>query len=272
MDINLTDAQRTLLLPLWGRAHLTKIGNPILGDPKAVEIVEQLSGVDFEVIQKAFSDFFNVGWITRARMFDETVQTFLKVHPRATIINLGAGLDTTFFRVDNGELNWIDLDLPDVIALRQRFIPVHPRVKGIAGSLLQPDWLAVIEAPVNETLFLSGGVLYYFTEDQVRNLFVRLSAHFPGSELVFDAVSEASIPYINKGLKATGHNDALVQWGLNNSETLAQWHPAIQVLQDYPLFSRIAYKDFWSPIIQGYMNQSDAGNSSKIIHIKFRGG
>ena len=71
MKVDLRDVQKTLLLPLWGRAKLSKMGNPVLNDPKAVEIVDQMAECDFAGIQKIFTDFFNVGWITRAKMFDD---------------------------------------------------------------------------------------------------------------------------------------------------------------------------------------------------------
>lgn len=47
----------------------------------------------------------------------------LRDHPDAVIVNLGAGLDTTFQRIDNGRIFWYGLDLPDSIDLRKRLIP-----------------------------------------------------------------------------------------------------------------------------------------------------
>jgi O-methyltransferase involved in polyketide biosynthesis len=38
--------------------------------------------------------------------------------PKGTVINLGAGLDDTFSRVDNGRVSWYNLDLPDASACR----------------------------------------------------------------------------------------------------------------------------------------------------------
>jgi hypothetical protein len=44
---------------------------------------------------------------------------FIEKHPEATIVNIGCGLDTTFSRIDNGKIQFYELDLPDVIALRK---------------------------------------------------------------------------------------------------------------------------------------------------------
>mgnify|MGYP005846454589 CR=1 FL=1 len=269
MKINLKNVQRTLLLPLWGRAKLTKTGNPILSDPKAVEIVDQIIEYDFESVEKIFTEFFNVGWITRAKMFDETIKTFLSKHPRATIINLGAGLDTTFFRVDNGLLHWYDLDLPEVIEIRTKIIPERDRSKCIAKSLFDPGWIEEISTNRHDVLFLAGGVLFYFNETEVKELFRLLADSFPGGEIVFDTVSEFSIPIVNKGLKEAGHETALVKWGISDARIMSQWDQRIIVLEDYPLFSRIGNKDFWSQKIVDYMVQSDNYKASSIFHLKF---
>ena len=56
-------------------------------------------------------------------------------------MELGTGLNTRFERVDNGSVHWIDLDLPDTIALRRRFFSDTERRRMIAASLLDEDWL-----------------------------------------------------------------------------------------------------------------------------------
>jgi O-methyltransferase involved in polyketide biosynthesis len=269
MKIDLRDVQKTLLLPLWGRAKLSKMGNPVLNDPKAVEIVDQMTECDFAGIQKIFTDFFNVGWITRARMFDDTIKAFLSEHPEAVIVNLGAGLDTTFFRVDNGRLRWYDLDLPDVIEIRKKLIPESSRSKCIAKSLFDPSWTEEIQASGGNILLLAGGVLYYFNEPEIKDLFKLLAGSFPGGEIVFDTVSEFSMQFVNKGLKETGNESALLKWGINDAKTISQWDRRIEVLEEYPLFSRVGNWDFWNQNIVNYMVQSDKTKSSNIVHVRF---
>lgn len=52
------------------------------------------------------------------------------------MVNVGAGLDTSFSRVDNGNILWYNLDFPDSIAFRKRFNPDCQRNISIAKSLL----------------------------------------------------------------------------------------------------------------------------------------
>jgi len=73
-------------------------------------------------------DLPEFGLITlRARQFDEKVKAYIAEHPRASIVNLGAGLDTTFHRVDNELIHWYDLDLPAVIVVRRQLLPEPDR-------------------------------------------------------------------------------------------------------------------------------------------------
>ncbi|HBZ19782.1 MAG TPA: hypothetical protein DEO60_01525 [Bacteroidales bacterium] len=43
------------------------------------------------------------------------------------IKNIGCGLDTRFERIDNGKLKWFDIDFPEVIKLRGRFMNENSR-------------------------------------------------------------------------------------------------------------------------------------------------
>lgn len=56
------------------------------------------------------------------REIDRYARDFLSRHPEAAVVHIGCGLDSRFERVDNGKVEWYDLDLPDVIELRRKFI------------------------------------------------------------------------------------------------------------------------------------------------------
>ncbi|MCD7998782.1 MAG: class I SAM-dependent methyltransferase [Clostridiales bacterium] len=89
-------------------------------------------------------------------------------------MNLGSGLDARFFRVDNGRILWFDIDLPDAMAVRQRFFKEDKRVRQIASSILEPQWTERIPKG-RPLLFLIEGVLMYFTEEQVKKTFKLIS-------------------------------------------------------------------------------------------------
>ena len=76
----------------------------------------------------------------RTKQFDDKIKAYIADHPRASVINLGAGLDTTFYRVDNGTIHWYDHDLPAVIDIKRQLLPEPDRVTYIAKSLFDPSW------------------------------------------------------------------------------------------------------------------------------------
>ena len=173
----LKDVQITLFLPLWGRAVETKKSNPLLIDKTAVEVMSKID-YDFTVLSKNIHPISRFEWICRSLHIDKTIKEFLTTHPKATVVNVGCGLDTTFERVDNGKLLWYDLDLPDVIELRRKFIPESSRRKFIPASFLDDRWLKEIPDEDN-VLFIAAGVLYYFDESQIKNIFNKISCTFP---------------------------------------------------------------------------------------------
>jgi O-methyltransferase involved in polyketide biosynthesis len=112
-------------------------------------------------------------------ILDNWVRTYLKEHPQGAIVEIGAGLNTRFERVDNGEVRWFDLDLPDSMKLRKQFFEETERRKFMTASALETDWIASVKAVSAEPcLFLAEGVLMYFNEHQVKQLFANLLSIF----------------------------------------------------------------------------------------------
>jgi len=163
--------QSTMLLPLWGRAVASERNPEILYDQQAIEIIESCD-YDFSSIAKTFGEFGGICYIVRARKIEDAIRAFIQNHPRATVVNIGAGLDTSFSRVDNGTIQWYNLDLPDAIAFRQNFLPDSERNVSIAKSLFDTTWFDDVRFTRQDGIFfVSGGVFYYFKEQQLREIF-----------------------------------------------------------------------------------------------------
>ena len=137
VKVELGAVQQTLFIPLAARARETRRKRPILQDPKAAEI---LASVDFD------TEKYGRGWgggvtVLRTAIFDCLVSDFLSKHPGGTVVEIGTGLNARFDRIDNGQVHWIDLDLPDTIELRRRFFADTGRRRMVAASVLDQDWL-----------------------------------------------------------------------------------------------------------------------------------
>jgi O-methyltransferase involved in polyketide biosynthesis len=235
--VDLGSVQTTLLLPLWGRAMETRKTKPRLIDRKAVEIIDRID-YDFSEIASGTHNVTQLEWIARSVHIDRTIREFLAAHPAATIINVGCGLDTTFERVDNGRLFWYDLDLPDAIELRRKFIQESDRRKFLPCSFLDECWFNQIK--VHQNVFLmAAGVLYYFEENQVREIFDKICSTFPGSEFVFDAASHMGVRMANrKVIQNVGLDEqSFLKWGIENASDIRKWNSHIEVIEDYPVYS-----------------------------------
>jgi O-methyltransferase involved in polyketide biosynthesis len=234
--VELGDVQKTLFLPLWGRAVETQKEHPLLVDQTAVAILQQ-ADYDFSGITHNMSELSQIAWIMRSAHVDEVVRAFVASYPRATIVDIGCGLETTFERVDNGRLAWYDLDLPDVIALRRQFIPETPRRKFIAASFLERGWLSAIDVREN-VLFIAAGVFYYFKEAEVKEFLIRLADRFPRSELIFDVSSPYGVKVANQAvIKRSGLDEkSFLKWGLASTKDFAAWDRRLRVLDTYYYF------------------------------------
>ncbi len=118
----------TLFLPLYALALESQRDDPILADPGAVALTRALNrsfaGSDLPLHRRLVSGDLPATLVTtmalRIRRFDRYVADFLAREPEGVVVNLGCGLDDRRRRTDNGRVRWFDLDLPEVIALRER--------------------------------------------------------------------------------------------------------------------------------------------------------
>jgi len=187
MPVVLDAVPETLLWNLYHRAAEARRPDTILPDSRAVELVD---AIDFP-----FEDRFGPAppalaqWqALRAACFDREVRRFLTRHPGGTVVALGEGLETQFWRVDQGTVRWVSVDLPEAVALRRELLPDDPRVRLIACSALDERWLDGLDtaAPV---LVTAQGLLMYLTRDEVHRLLATCATRIPAGGIVFDAVS-----------------------------------------------------------------------------------
>src|SRR5215467_10015695 len=160
VKVELGEVQKTLFIPLVARARETRRRRPVLRDPKAAEI---LASVDFDT-KKDGSGWGGGVIVLRTAIFDCWVGDFLAEHPGGTVVEIGTGLNSRFDRVDNGQVHWIDLDLPDAIELRRRFFADSGRRRMVAASVLDQDWLPVVRASPGPYFFVAEGVFAYLEQ------------------------------------------------------------------------------------------------------------
>lgn len=267
IKIELKGIPQTLLLPLLGRALFSQKPYSPIHDQRAIQLVNTLD-FDFAKLKEQAGDS-TLFWMARAYQFDKAIRQYLQRHPYGTIVNLGAGLETAFYRVDNGTMAWIDLDLPEVIELRRQVLPPPVREKYIAKSILDFSWMDEIKHDDKEIFFFAGGFFMYFTEEQVRSIITAMAMKFPRSELIFDTISKRAINYANKMLEKADMKNAVLQWGIDNAEKLEMWSDQMQVLYQIPYFKHLKTLPLFPLSLKMKMWTYDLFNSGGIVHIRF---
>lgn len=267
LDIKLEGVPQTLLLPLLGRAMFSKKSFSPLHDPLAVELLDKIN-CDFTAMTKRFGDIALI-WMARAYHFDTAIKHYLKTHPKGTIVNLGAGLETAFYRINNRQVTWIDLDLPEVISLRERLLPQSKQVVSIAKSIMDYSWMDDIKKYNDEFFFVAGGLFMYFPEAQVKALFLEMSQQFPNSELIFDTMSKKGLHYANKALSEVKMVGAVMHWGIDDIRQIEAWSGAIKVVSEHPYFKGIQCEKGFPLRLRFKMFLYDWGDKSAVAHLRF---
>lgn len=231
---NLSEIASTLLIPLYLRAHESQRPDPLLKDDRAVEIIRKMNLDATFLAQSQVAEEVQVSILLRNRQFDRYTQNFLTRYPNAIVVQLGCGLDTRFERVDNSQMEWYDLDLPEVIALHQELICGEPvRYHLLACSALDPAWMdAVCIHKSRPFLILAEGVFMFFEENQIKWLVLALKDGFPGAELVFYAFSPFYIWGNNRRVARTKIG-SLAHWALKHPKDLERWCDGIHLLDEY---------------------------------------
>jgi O-methyltransferase involved in polyketide biosynthesis len=228
---NLGGVSKTLLMTLYARARESQRPDAMLKDDKAVAMVNQIE-CDFSRLRMQRHD--EIAVIMRMRKFDSHVRSFLTRNPEAVVVHIGCGLDTRFERVDDGRVEWFDLDMPDVIELRLKLISTQSsRYHTLAISVFDDGWLEEVSRfKPRPFMFLAEGVFPYFEEAQVKDLFLKLRDHFPGLELVCDAHRPFVIWADNLQL-AFAKVKARLHWSIKDGRDVESWGEGIRLLDEW---------------------------------------
>lgn len=233
--LELGDVQETLLIPLYMRALESQRADAICHDLKAVEIVSNLD-IDF---RRFDSWILQLDVAIRTEIFDEAVLDFRQRHPNACFVNLGAGLDARFQRMDNGQILWFDLDMPDSIFLRRRFFNEGPRNYFIPKSVTDLSWLDDVESLRSDrpTMLIAEGLFCYLDGDDIRRVLCTVADRWPGTEIVFQSISPE---FINrqKDVEAVKATKAVFKWGITSGKEVERWRSDFHFLDEWAFIDR----------------------------------
>lgn len=268
VEHRLAGVPATLMIPLAMRAAETRRPDAIIRDPTAERIVAEVD-YDFAPLRNAWMTQADVA--VRTEIIDELVRRSMAQHPRLLVVNLGAGLDGRFDRLDDGRVRWFDVDLPEVIDLRRRFFAESERRRFIPRSLLDFAWIDDLHRAADErVLVIAEGVLHYFTEPQVRGLFRELAARLPAADLVVHTTSPQCVHYQGRN-RIFRSFQAKFAWGVETARDLEAWDPRIEFVAEQSFVDRHPRRWRWLRFVKAVPGiGGELRAAMKIAHLRLR--
>lgn len=221
-----------MLWPLYNRAAEAKRPDAKLVDPLAIQVAD---AIDYDYAESFGKPDF--GHAMRALAIDGVLRDWLAAHPDGQVVALGEGLETQFWRVDNGRLRWLSVDLPASIALRQQLLGESARQRNFPCSILDQTWMDEVDDS-REIFITAAGVLMYFEAGDVRALVSAIAGRFPKAEMIFDCIPRWLSRKTTGGgwQKTPTYRTPPMPWGLDRHEAarILDWHPNIGEILKVP--------------------------------------
>jgi len=246
--MDLSQVSRTAILTLICRVVASEKENSFFNDPMAVLCLQRLISIasaeekNWIISRRRFyggiSAHDAMAGARRAKAFDEITKRFIAANPQCTVINLACGFDTRFWRIAHENCRYIEIDLPEVVALKREILKDQPGYELIGCSVLDATWIDQVTANGNSCfLLLAEGLLMFLPEPDVKQLFQRLAQRFARSQFVFDVVPEKYLRGLWKMLlrletKINWGLDASWQFGIKQPGEIESYTPGLRVLGD----------------------------------------
>lgn len=206
---------------MLGRIYCSEHFPNVLMDQKALAIKpnlpSQLKGQDTQ------TQYTLMASAVRSTNMDRYIRDFVVRNPQGVVVLLGCGLETTFYRCDNGSVVFYEVDLPDVINYRKQILGETDRDRFIAADAFGDQWIKKVRSDVGDVplLVAASGLYYYFEEKKVVDLF-KLLKNYGRIELLFDTVNKSGMKRMAKYMKQVGHSDAAMYSYVDKGQELAK--------------------------------------------------
>ena len=141
-----------------------------------------------------------------------------------------SGLDTRFYRMDNGKLTWYNLDLPETIEVRDSVYNESGRISTIGCSAFDPSWADKVTVR-GKMLFIIEGLTMYLTAEQVKAMLSIIRDNFDNAYVCMECICPKFVnrEKIEKSIQETG---AVFTWGANSFDELGDIAEGFRKVKD----------------------------------------
>lgn len=230
----LTPVEQTAFLTEYARALDSRWARPILGDALADDVVGK---IDYDFTGLGVQTSVVCQTALRAKMLDDRVRAFVDKHPNAVVVDLGAGLDSGFYRVNPpASVDWYSVDLPGIMALRDDVLPANSHSHSVPVSLAERHWPEAIPSD-RPTMLIADGLFAFLPEAVIVGIFRLITEHFRTGELAFNDygrigwVSQLAIKFAPQKM----FKDVGTQWGyagFKDAHHPETWNPRLTLVEE----------------------------------------
>ncbi len=168
---------------------------------------------------------------------DSIIRKYILQFPNCTVINIGCRLENTFSRMDNGRIQWYNIDSHNMMSVRRSIYGEASREKTIGRTIMNLTWLDEITCDRSKGVLIICKELFpYMRQHQVRKLLEALLDKFPGAELVCTAVTEEARCTHNTKFKKNLLVQKKMLMSVNDAEEFFNgWRSDLQVISEEPI-------------------------------------
>ena len=230
--IRLSGVAETMLQTVYARAK-ESAGRGAICDKKAEEIVRCLD-YDFSLADKDVA--MRSGVIARTVVLDRLTKAWLAENPGTVFVNIACGLDTRCYRM-KGYSHWYNLDLPKVMAVREKLLPENGTISQIAMSATE-DWGGSIAEQGVPALILIEGLTMYLSEEEVKRIFAVAARRFEKATVFVEIMN----PTVAKRFKEKSieGSRAKFTWGIRDGKAFASLLPGFTFAEEHSLTEGMA--------------------------------
>lgn len=228
--ISVSGVPETMLQTMYARAKESEKEHPYIYDKAAVEIVSRLD-YDFSNADKDI--MMSSGVIARTILLDGMVEEFLSSHPGTIVVNIACGMDTRCYRVEGQYKYWYNIDLPETIEIRNRFLKEDGPVFQIAKSATDASYTEEICYHDEPVLVVVEGLTMYLQEEDVKQIFHIVYEKFEKATVFVETMSPFVSAHVKE--KSIQGSQAKFTWGVKNGKELQKLIPEFTNQKDVSL-------------------------------------
>jgi len=293
IPLTLKGVPETMLATLALRAQEANNPRPYLNDVWAQQVLDKLDYPPVRALLKMYQFV-----LLRAKQLDDWASEFIAGHVAegegVTVLHLACGLDSRFLRVccrdvigdgvsgeaggaglsggmvggegqgavAGGKVRWIDVDLPEVVEIREKVMPLPPMDPNgkigngweceytlLARDVTDPDWLESDIPADRPTLVIMEGLLMYLPQAEVERLIRRICDRFPkGGQIIADVVGKKMLATQQHRAEEIHRMGAVMRSSVDDAAVeMAALHPRLKLRDQIRVWQRKGnYIHSWS--------------------------